>query len=171
MCSDLRLKLRLGTFTSMGSTCRGILISSSTAIYSYCPGRWFYCFCIFYASWVVVIESGELKPGIDAILKYLDGSLLDMPLDIYGTEFQVKVWSAIKAIPYRETRSYSEIADDIGMPKACGASPVPLIIPCNRIGGKMGTYEDMAQESTKRNSYSIRKKITGIRSMLNKINC
>ena len=93
----------------------------------------------------ILIESDELKPRIDAILGYLDGSRIDMPLDIYGTEFQVRVWMAIKAIPYGETKSYSEIADDIGMPRACravanacGANPVPLIIPCHRVVGKNG---------------------------------
>lgn len=93
----------------------------------------------------ILIESDELKPRIAAILGYLDGSRIDMPLDIYGTEFQVRVWTAIKAIPYGETKSYSEIADDIGMPRACravanacGANPVPLIIPCHRVVGKNG---------------------------------
>lgn len=57
-------------------------------------------FLYFYAPWVVVIESGELKPRIDAILKYLQGSQPDMTVDISGTEFQVRVWKAIKAIPY-----------------------------------------------------------------------
>lgn len=92
-----------------------------------------------------LIESDGLQPAIDAIIHYLDGGQLDIPVDIYGTEFQVKVWAAIKAIPYGATKSYSELAEEIGMPtayravaNACGANPVPLIIPCHRVVGKNG---------------------------------
>ncbi|WMT50548.1 MAG: methylated-DNA--[protein]-cysteine S-methyltransferase [Ferroplasma sp.] len=91
-------------------------------------------------------ESAGMQPEIDSINHYLDGGLLDMPVDICGTEFQVKVWTAINAIPYGETKSYSELAEEIGMPtayravaNACGANPVPLIIPCHRVVGKNGS--------------------------------
>ena len=92
-----------------------------------------------------LIEFDGLQPAIDAIIHYLDGDQLDIPVDIYGTEFQAKVWTAIKAIPYGQTKSYSELAEEIGMPtayravaNACGANPVPLIIPCHRVVGKKG---------------------------------
>ena len=92
-----------------------------------------------------LIESNRLQAAIDAIIQYLDGGQLDIPVDIYGTEFQAKVWTAIKAIPYGQTKSYSELAEEIGMPtayravaNACGANPVPIIIPCHRVVGKNG---------------------------------
>lgn len=63
-----------------------------------------------------------------------------------GTVFQQKVWAAIRAIPYGETRSYGELAKTIGAPKscravanACGKNPVPLFIPCHRVVGSNGT--------------------------------
>ena len=65
----------------------------------------------------------------------------DVPLDLsLGTPFQQKVWRAIAKIPWGETRSYAELARAVGKPSAyravanaCGANPVPLIIPCHRV--------------------------------------
>jgi O-6-methylguanine DNA methyltransferase len=63
------------------------------------------------------------------------------PLDISGgTEFQKRVWRALRRIRAGETRSYGEIANSIGQPKAvravggaCGANPIPVFIPCHRV--------------------------------------
>jgi O-6-methylguanine DNA methyltransferase len=63
------------------------------------------------------------------------------PLDLSaGTEFQRQVWAAMRAIPFGKTLSYQEIALSIGNPKACravggacGANPIPLLIPCHRV--------------------------------------
>ncbi len=63
------------------------------------------------------------------------------PLDVSGgTEFQQRVWSALRRIPTGESRSYGEIAAEIGSPKAaravggaCGANPIPVLIPCHRV--------------------------------------
>lgn len=64
----------------------------------------------------------------------------DGPLDMRGTFFEKKVWSALKKIPYGQTRSYKEIAEGIGHPKAFravgnanGRNSIPLIIPCHRV--------------------------------------
>ncbi|MFH1830208.1 MAG: methylated-DNA--[protein]-cysteine S-methyltransferase [Pseudomonadota bacterium] len=61
-------------------------------------------------------------------------------LDLYGTPFQRRVWKAIAKIPWGETRSYSWLAAQAGNSKAvraaanaCGANPVPIIIPCHRV--------------------------------------
>ncbi len=98
----------------------------------------------------ILIESSDLRGRVDAILGYLNGDNLNMPVALHGTEFQLRVWTAIRTIPYGQTRSYSDIAEDIGMPKAyravanaCGSNPVPLIIPCHRVirkNGAMGGY-------------------------------
>ena len=73
-----------------------------------------------------------------------------MPLDLRGTPFQVSVWKDMLTIPAGSTRSYAEVARRIGRPKAfravaqaCGANPVPIVVPCHRVvasGGKLGGY-------------------------------
>jgi len=69
----------------------------------------------------------------------------DLPLEPQGTEFQKKVWSALLEIPFGETRSYKDIAEKIGNPKACRAvggannkNPIVIIIPCHRVIGAYG---------------------------------
>ena len=73
-----------------------------------------------------------------------------IPLDIQGTAFQQRVWSALCQIPRGQTRSYAEIAAGIGRPKAvravanaCASNPVALIVPCHRVvqkGGSLAGY-------------------------------
>jgi methylated-DNA-[protein]-cysteine S-methyltransferase len=70
----------------------------------------------------------------------------DLPLAPRGTEFQQLVWSALQRIPYGETRSYSDIAREIGRPAAVravgaanGANPIPVVIPCHRVVGSNGS--------------------------------
>lgn len=79
---------------------------------------------------------------------YFEGSLrdFDVPLDLRGTPFQLQVWEALKDIPYGEIRSYKDIAEAIGRPKAVRAvggannkNPVPVIVPCHRVLGADGT--------------------------------
>ncbi|MEQ1651653.1 MAG: methylated-DNA--[protein]-cysteine S-methyltransferase, partial [Hyphomicrobium sp.] len=75
---------------------------------------------------------------------------VSLPLDVRGTAFQYKVWTAIQAIPAGKTASYSAIAKAIGLPKsaravalACGANPAAVIIPCHRVvrtGGALSGY-------------------------------
>jgi O-6-methylguanine DNA methyltransferase len=62
------------------------------------------------------------------------------PLDLAGTEFQKSVWNALRKIPLGKTKSYGEIARAIGRPRAvravggaCGANPVPVLVPCHRV--------------------------------------
>ena len=69
----------------------------------------------------------------------------DVPLMPEGTPFQKKVWEALTRIPYGETRSYAEIAGEVGSPKGFRAvgmanhvNPIPIIIPCHRVVGKSG---------------------------------
>lgn len=67
----------------------------------------------------------------------------ELPLDLRGSQFQKRVWSELQRIPYGETRSYGEIAENIGKPKAARAvglannrNPILIIIPCHRVVGK-----------------------------------
>ena len=73
------------------------------------------------------------------------------PLDLSsGTEFQRRVWNALRRIPSGQTKSYLQVAQSIGRPRAvravgqaCGANPIPVVIPCHRVlaaGGKLGGF-------------------------------
>jgi methylated-DNA-[protein]-cysteine S-methyltransferase len=70
----------------------------------------------------------------------------DVPLDLAGTEFQRRVWSRLRDIPYGETISYSELARRAGSPKASravglanGRNPIAVIVPCHRVIGADGS--------------------------------
>lgn len=87
-----------------------------------------------------------------SILAFLNGqsSLSRVPLDIRGTVFQRRVWDALRRIPRGETRTYAQIAREMGAPaavravgSACGANPVALAVPCHRAvrtDGGLGGY-------------------------------
>jgi len=71
--------------------------------------------------------------------------IFDLPLDFSGTEFQQKVWQALLTIPFGETRSYKQIAEQIGNVKAVravgaanGKNPISIIAPCHRVVGANG---------------------------------
>ena len=86
-------------------------------------------------------DDARVGPALDALVAYLSGETphVDLPLDIQATAFQRRVWQELIAIPLGETRSYSEIAERLGLPRgqravgrACATNPVSLIIPCHR---------------------------------------
>ena len=81
--------------------------------------------------------------------EYFEGKRFDfeIPLNPIGTEFMQSVWKALEQIPYGETRTYKEIADAVGNPKASRAvgmanhrNPIPIIIPCHRV---IGSYNNL----------------------------
>ena len=78
---------------------------------------------------------------------YFSGTLkqFDLPLVLYGTPFQERVWRALAGIPYGKTVSYGELAREIGRPAAVravgaanGKNPVPIVLPCHRVIGSDG---------------------------------
>ena len=88
-----------------------------------------------------------LKDAVSAILKSLDGekAILTLPLDLRATAFQMRVWSELRKIPYGETRSYAQVAEAVGNPKAvravaraCATNPIALVNPCHRVIGSDG---------------------------------
>ena len=94
-----------------------------------------------------VEDAAKLEPFIAQIRAYLHGTRerFDLPLDIGATAFQRRVWDALRRIPYGQTRSYTEIAEALGSPRAvravanaCASNPVALAIPCHRVIGKDG---------------------------------
>ncbi|TDY37031.1 methylated-DNA-[protein]-cysteine S-methyltransferase [Paraburkholderia rhizosphaerae] len=75
----------------------------------------------------------------------------DVPTEFVGTEFQKKVWNALLTIPFGETRSYREIAEQIGHDSACravgaanGRNPISIIAPCHRVIGSSGDLTGFA---------------------------
>ena len=75
---------------------------------------------------------------------------MNLPVDVHGTPFQLRVWQELRAIPYGETRSYAQVAASLGQPKAvravaraCASNRVALLVPCHRVvqsGGGLGGY-------------------------------
>jgi AraC family transcriptional regulator, regulatory protein of adaptative response / methylated-DNA-[protein]-cysteine methyltransferase len=92
-------------------------------------------------------DDRSLRTFANSVLKSLAGAAPGVvPLDIQGTAFQQRVWNALRTIPRGQTRSYAEIAKQIGEPKAvravanaCASNPVALVVPCHRVIQKNGT--------------------------------
>lgn len=92
-------------------------------------------------------DDGKLQPYAEELAGYLQGKLRSfaMPLDLQGTPFQLAIWRALCGIPYGQTLSYSELAEQIQRPSAVravgaaiGANPVLITVPCHRVIGKNG---------------------------------
>lgn len=88
-----------------------------------------------------------LKETEKQLKEYLEGSrkIFDVPLNPKGTKFMKQVWTALQDIPYGEIRTYQQIAEKVGNPKAARAvgmanhkNPIPIIIPCHRVIGTNG---------------------------------
>jgi methylated-DNA-[protein]-cysteine S-methyltransferase len=97
------------------------------------------------------------KEVISQLDEYFKGKRksFDVPLSIEGTQFRKKVWEALQNIPYGEIRSYLQIAEFIGNPKAVRAvgqankfNQLPIIIPCHRVIGKSGKLVGFAGNRT-----------------------
>ena len=93
-----------------------------------------------------------LGEWVTAIVEHLGGQLpnLDLPVDVQATAFQRLVWEYLRNIPYGETRTYQQIAIELGQPKAaravgraCATNPVAVVVPCHRVvrrDGNLGGY-------------------------------
>lgn len=100
----------------------------------------------------LVEDAARLAPFVEQIDAYLRGrrETFDLPLDVSTTAFRQRVWDALRRIPYGETRSYTQIAESLGSPRAvravasaCASNPVALAIPCHRVvqkGGALAGY-------------------------------
>lgn len=100
------------------------------------------------ARWVAISTEPLFCEAEKQILAYLAGDLqhFDLPLSIHGTPFRQQVWQQLRTIPYGRTRSYSELAADLGdrhkaraVGGAAGANPLALLIPCHRLIGADGS--------------------------------
>jgi methylated-DNA-[protein]-cysteine S-methyltransferase len=92
-------------------------------------------------------EHAILREAARQLAAYFDGSLraFTIPLDMQGTDFQLRVWRQLETIPYGEIRSYTQVAEAIGAPRAVravgaanGANPIPIVVPCHRVIGANG---------------------------------
>lgn len=99
------------------------------------------------------LDEGAL-PQVEAQLaEYFAGERtdFDLPLAPEGTEFQAKVWAALRTIPYGETWTYGQLAAAIGQPGAAravglanGRNPISIVVPCHRVVGSTGTLTGYA---------------------------
>ena len=122
---------------SDGRTLRGLHMQEGRKAVAVDPG-WRRCAAAFGA------VQAQLK-------EYFAGrrSRFDVPLDLHGTPFQRRVWTALQAIPYGATLTYGELARGLGQPSAAravghanGSNPISVIVPCHRLIGANGTLVD-----------------------------
>ncbi len=93
-----------------------------------------------------------IREAVRQLGLYFRGQLreFDLPLELEGTPFQLRVWNSLLRIPYGETRSYAELAREVGRPGAAravgqanGHNPVGVVVPCHRViasDGGLGGY-------------------------------
>jgi len=100
----------------------------------------------------LVRDDTVLRDVVHDVLERLEGRTpsVELPLDVRGTAFQRRVWEELRRIPTGEVRTYGEVAAAIGEPRAaravgsaCGANPIPIVVPCHRVvpaTGGVGNY-------------------------------
>ena len=124
----------IGPLTLAGRN--GVLTNLRMVDQTYEPSR---------ADWV--LDNSAFPDAAQQIVDYFAGDLIDfnVELELRGTEFQQRVWQALLTIPYGETRTYGQIADQIGAPGAAravglanGHNPIAIIVPCHRVIGAAG---------------------------------
>lgn len=93
-------------------------------------------------------DASEFAELFDLLERYFAGENVDfdLPLDQRGTEFQLKVWAALRRIPYGETRSYQDVGRAVDQPRgahavgqAVGRNPLGIVVPCHRVIAADGT--------------------------------
>jgi O-6-methylguanine DNA methyltransferase len=101
----------------------------------------------------VVEDSDHFEPLLDELSEYFTGrrEVFHFPVDLHGTEFQLKVWSRLLTIPFGKLRTYGQVAREIRRPtatravgQAAGQNPVPILVPCHRVVGKNGSLTGFA---------------------------
>jgi AraC family transcriptional regulator of adaptative response/methylated-DNA-[protein]-cysteine methyltransferase len=95
-----------------------------------------------------IVPDLALEETVAAVLTGISGGKLAeaLPLDLRGTAFQLRVWKALQEIPSGETKTYSQLASEMGMPKstravarACATNRVSVLVPCHRVVGVSGS--------------------------------
>jgi len=89
-------------------------------------------------------ENWLVAKAYEQIIQYLQNpASFNLPVSLHGTEYQQRVWQAIASIPLGQTRTYGQLAHQIGsgpraVANACGANQLPLVIPCHRVVAQNG---------------------------------
>jgi AraC family transcriptional regulator, regulatory protein of adaptative response / methylated-DNA-[protein]-cysteine methyltransferase len=93
----------------------------------------------------IVRDDRALAATVGEVLRFAERASTDVALDLRGTAFELRVWDALRRIPPGETRSYSDVARELGAPtaaravaRACAKNPAALVVPCHRVVGKDG---------------------------------
>lgn len=95
-----------------------------------------------------IAADAKLGEMVETVLRRMRGEkqAADLPLDLRGTAFQLRVWKALQAIPVGETKTYSQLAAEMGIPKstravarACATNRVSVLVPCHRVVGASGS--------------------------------
>ena len=96
----------------------------------------------------VVDNKSRIKEIIDQLNRYFNGKLakFNLPIDMIGTPFQIRVWKELNKIPYGTTISYKQLAKRLGtsrgyqaIGRANASNPIPIILPCHRVLGADGS--------------------------------
>jgi len=105
----------------------------------------------------IIESSSHFETLLDELSEYFIGRREEftMPLDLHGSEFQLKVWTRLQTIPYGRLRTYGQVARGIRRPSASRAvgqaarqNPVPILVPCHRVIGKKGSLVGFASGLT-----------------------
>ena len=109
-------------------------------------------------AWEGTDSTPVLDQAVAQLRAYFDGEreVFELPLQVDGSDFQRAVCDVMLAIPFGDTRTYGEIAKELGAPpqpvgNACGANPIPVIIPCHRVlaANSLGGFSGMGGVETK----------------------
>jgi methylated-DNA-[protein]-cysteine S-methyltransferase len=108
--------------------------------------------------------SALLAEAAEQLDAYFAGKLtrFDLPLAPSGSPFETRVWTAMRTIPYGETRCYGDLAEMVGsapraVGRSCGRNPIPIVVPCHRVLGKagLGGYSGAGGLATKRHLLAL----------------
>ncbi len=118
------------------------------------------------------LPSPLLRETAKQLRAYFKGALtaFDLPLAPHGSEHEQRVWAAMRTIPYGETATYGELAaaarsSPRAVGRACGANPLPIIIPCHRVtaaGGALGGYSGAGGPATKKQLLTLESRHSGL---------
>ena len=91
-------------------------------------------------------DASSLAARVAALVDDARTARADVPLSLHGTPFQQEVWDALRTIPSGETRTYAEVAAQLGRPtayravaQACAHNPAPVVVPCHRVVSSDGS--------------------------------
>ncbi len=118
------------------------------------------------------LPSHLLREAAKQLAAYFKGRLFDfdLPLDAAGTDHEQRVWREMCRIPYGATATYGQIATAIrsaprAIGRACGANPIPIIVPCHRVtasGGGLGGYSGAGGGVTKKFLLALEARHSGL---------